>query len=405
MIAPSPYAKGIPVWREHGMASAGRLIELFVSTLRPFCDPTVVEHSFLTPAAEYRAVFGDYANVYGIRDEAGGRHAVFRPDNMVQNVAWLEARREYGPLVAVGGLLRTLRGPAAPLFRDRYMWPAVQVTHLVARKRALETLDAYQHALEDCFTALGLPVVSVRTRALTSYGDPCYLAVSCLPDGRPTVLATSYVMAAQYRRGRALAEDLEILDIGFTGKVIALVAQHHWDTRGLRLPSAIAPVSLGVVLDGPEESAAVRGWLVRQRAEGLRAALMPAGERRYRRARAERRLHRRGTPLIVTCGGGREPYGIVRRAPLAWQQMPSLPAPEQIHAELAGYDQRLLENARSRFEEGLERSGMLTGLCPSCADDPKNPVFGWVTPTSLRRCTHCGQPGKRALVSATGRFY
>jgi prolyl-tRNA synthetase len=317
---------------------------------------------------------------------------------MTASISMLRSRLQSGPIIATGGLLRVLLGPGTPLFRDRYMWPAVQVSHVVPRNQAANTLDAYQCAIEDVIRALGLPVVSVRTSQLPEYGKLCYLTVSVLPDGRPTILSTSYIMAERYRT--ALRVDDEVLDIGFTGKLIALAAMHHCDFRGIMLPSVIAGTQVGALLD---DSPGAREWLDAQLRAGLRVEHAHPGPQPYRRIRAECRMHRRGTPLVVGLYRDRPHVGIVRRGPLERVRQLTAPPPEAIRTELAAYDRQLLVRSSKKFHNGLTQTGAIRGLCQACART--EPIFGWVAPRRETACAHCGRAGAEALVSPQGRFY
>ncbi|MFD8248517.1 hypothetical protein [Nocardia sp. NPDC059691] len=391
IITPTTYTAGLPVWRERGLVAARLLIDRYTQEVSEHLGkPLLVEHPFTLPAAPYRAIFEEYQNIYRAEVPDIGQ-AVLRPDNMHANVDLLRRTAGPGPVIATGGLLRSMRRGASPLFRDRYMWPAVQLNQLVPPSDSRSVLDVHQSVLERTFRAAGLPVVSVQTDALSSYGRTCYLTVSCLPDGRPTVLSTSYIMSDRYRS--ALGGSDDVIDIGFTGKVIALIALHHWDSHGLQLPTSLAPTQVGVITDGeiPSIDAAYQQ-------SGLRVSIL----RTRQRQRAERRLFRIGVPVLVGLhrdGGVR----LTSRAPLKREQYRTAPAPHLLRDELAAYDDRLLSRAQRRFDRGLRDTALLRGMCRSCATSA--PVFGWTIPDRLRECGDCGLPGREALVAPSGRFY
>jgi hypothetical protein len=401
-VLPGSYGRGIPVWQDAGLQSARRLVSGFESALRQWWSPRIVEHPFLMPAAEYKDVFGDYANVYeALVPEAGGS-CVLAPDNMPASVGWLREHRDDGPLVAVGGLLRVLPGGSQPLFRDRHIWPAVQVTHLVREQSALDELERHQLALTRLHEMLCLPVMTVRTGSLASYGRTTYLTVSCLPDRRPTVTATLYVMSGRYR-DRLLA-DSEVIDVGFTGKLLALVALHHRDTYGLALPSVLADTQVGVLVgDVGEEDRRIQEWRADQADEGVRVRLVHSGPRQTVRRRAERRLLRQGVPLVVGVRTSAEALRVARRYPLRRADLPALPEPKTLQGELAAHDDRLRRAAADRFSAGMREEGRLVARCDRCAATEREQIFGWVVPEAAVPCDQCGTPGSEALLG--GRFY
>lgn len=400
LVLPDGYAKGIVAWRERGLAAVDLMIERFRTALAVPAD-AVVEHDFLMPAGPYRAIFGDYSNMYGCTVD--GEEFLLRPDNMCASVGQIEKSGSAAPVVAVGGLLRTLSGGAQPLFRDRYIWPSVQVTDLVGGARVDSALVRHQAALTTLFEAVALPTVSVRTSLLGGYGKRCLLAVSCLPDGRPTVLSTTYVMAEGYRE--AFGVDQEVIDVGFTGKVLALAAMHHWDRRGLALPSTVAPVQVGVLAGEQADHDALGRWREHLEAAGLRLELVPTAAARYRRSRAERRLHRLGVPLVVGVGLPGGGVRLTTRGPVRRIDLTALPEPDVILAELSNHDRRLRIRADACFDRGLEDTGLLLGVCQGCADSMSPPVFGWCAPDRRAPCATCGEPGMVALVDDRGRFY
>lgn len=401
LLMPDGYFQGNTVWRERGLEAVRLLVEAYVARLREFSSPTVVEHDFLLPDRSYRAVFPDYENVYmvpGLSPDSGGW--VLKPDNMVASVRALGGRQSE-PIVAVGGLLRRYAGAVEPLFRERYIWPAVQMTQIVPASDCELLLDLHQTALEALMHDLALPVVSVRVEGLSAYGSRCYLTVGCLPDGRPTVLSTSYVMSS--RRRSALHARGEVLDVGFTGKLLALVAMHHRDHRGIALPSQLAPVQIAVV--GTAESGFAPRWLHELRDVGLR--VVPQQENLAsvrRRWRAERRWHRSGAPLVITCNGLATGV-LTRRLPLDRTPLDRRFGAAKVHAELDGYDVRLRTLTEQRFRRVFTDRRLLRTYCRDCSTSRGLAVFGVVTPHRAGACELCSRPGSVVLVSERGRFY
>jgi prolyl-tRNA synthetase len=401
MVTATPAAKGIPTWRERGLATVDLLIATFVDRAGRFWRPTVVEHPFLMPAEDYRRVFGVYTNTYAAQVPGLAGRWVLRPDNLHVNAAVCHDAGTRGPVVATGGLLRDLRGGAAPLFRDRHIWPAVQATHLVDPAEATVTLDRWRQAVEATIAAAALPVVTVEPVAPSPYGRRCLLAVSCLPDGRPTVLATLYILSDTYRRPLG-GGDAAIIDVGFTGKIIAVAAMHHRDDRGLVLPSALAPTQVGVVSTAGQPVG--DRWRAALAASAVRATVTDVVDRTSARWRAERRLHRAAVPLVVSAPG----HVLVRRMPLRRAPVAGLTAATAattVATELDAHDRRLSAHSAGRFDRGLLHSGRLPVLCPDCAPAAVPPLYGWTHPPDPGACVSCGRPGRRALLSEAARIY
>lgn len=399
MLTPTPAAKGIPVWRERGLITATLLLSFFVDRVQEFSCPVVMEHSFLMPARPYRRVFGEYGNTYMAEVPAMDGERVLRPDNLHASAARLGEASDGNPIIATGGLLRTLRGGAAELFRDRHIWPAIQGNHLVRRAEAGTVLTRWRHAVEATIAAAALPTVTIKPATESPYGRSSLLVLSCLPDGRPTVLATLYVLADRYRRRLGISRD--VIDVGFTGKVVAVAAMHHRDHRGLTLPSAIAPLQAGIVA-AVGDAPAADAWLGRLSSSGIRARIVTVKDSTSSRWRAEHRLHREAAPLVIGTATG----ALVRRMPLRRAPMPAAgDVSSAVAAELAAHDRRLAARSMRRLERGFCDSGLLRYMCPACAETAKPPLSGWVVPRNAGACTSCGRAGRQALLSDAERFY
>ncbi|PBC66228.1 prolyl-tRNA synthetase [Streptomyces sp. TLI_235] len=397
LLAPTGVGSGITAWRGPGLQVVRRMVGTFLDRVATVAPPAETEHPFLDPHDSYHRVFPDYANVYRLPepDRAGW---VLRADNLHLNSAWLRRTGHRGPVVTTGGLLRTMRGSGSPLFRERYIWPAVQLSHLLPAGTGEETLLAYRSVLERTFAAFGLPALTIAVDAPAGYGETCHLTVSCLRDGRPTILATTYLMARRYRE--ALGIDGELVDIGFTGKVLALAAMHHHDRFGLGLPSALAPVHLALLPHGGPGGAELTRWA--DGLSGVRTASAPPHEAAFRRRRAERTLLRSGAPVAVGLPRD-DDWRITRRGPFRRDRLPGPPTADDLRAELDGYDRRLLAAARDRFDRGL--ADLVRGACDGCVAARTIPVYGRIVPRRPLPCAHCGSPGEAVLLSERGRFY
>jgi len=399
MITATPAARGIPVWRERGLVTADLLLKLFIARVQQFSRPLVIEHPFLLSVQPYQRVFGNYANSYTAKVPGLDRKWVLRPDNLHINAAQLAGSKGTCPIIATGGLLRTLRGGGAEMFRDRHIWPAIQANHLVDRADATSALSHWRQAVEETITSAGLPTVTVEPAVESSYGRRCLLVVSCLPSGRPTVLATLYVLSDMYRRRLRLAADL--IDVGFTGKIVAVAAMHHRDSRGLALPSALAPIQLGIVTTSHRQHIA-EAWAERLKTSRIRGQILTVHDSTSARWRAERRMHREATPLVVSTATD----VLVRRLPV--NRVPIPPSSElwQLAAkELAAHDRRLADLSVRCFERGLRDTALLRHICAACAPTARPAVFGWAEPGDVGACSSCGKTGRKALLSETERFY
>ena len=396
-----PRMKGIVVWLGNGLSAVRQLVEAFVNLVGRQYAPSVVERGFLADPTDYRAVFGSYKNVYEVdsaEPQFGGK--LFRPDNLVSTVAELRAVDSNEPRISIGGLLRRFDGQTMPLYRDRHIWPAVQLTQRVSPSDAVSLLDHYRVLVEELCGMLGLATVTVRTSEMADYGKITDLVVTALPDGRPTVLATLYVLADRLRT--ALGDEKDIIDVGFTGKLIATCAMMQRDASGLVLPSVLAPVQVGVTAGPATDLPRLRSWLEKTAAGGVRTATHVATGVRNR---AERRWHALGVPLVIGLDrGGPGDVRAVVRAPRTRSVLAGMPDLTAVRRELAGHDARLLTTGQKQFDAAMCAGRHVRNLCPDCSAGL--PVFGELVPIIAVRCASCGSAhGRRLFISEPGRFY
>ena len=406
LLAARPVAPGISGWRERGLAVVDALVRAYIEELARFADATVIEHPFLADAGDYRHVFGTYDNVLSTRvgrTSPAGEDVVLRPDNMLDSVRRLRNSPPDKALVAVGGLMRTLSGSATPLFRDRYIWPALQTTQLVGPAEAGDVVSRHQRALERLFERLGVPVVSVRVPSPGGYGSTCLLTVTSLPSGRPTVLSTTYLMSAAYRA--RLGAALEVVDVGFTGKVVAVAAMHHADAGGLRLGSILSPEHCWVAAspDRPDPGPLVERLV----AAGLRVAVRGTGRGVGARVRLRRRQLSAGVPLLLGLETADRARVLVRPGRGEARTVPLEGVGRVAADEVAGLDEQLRHRAGSRLRAGIGRvgdpEGSLWGCCEDCSASAG--AFGVLDPLVAADCVLCGRPGTVRLVAPAGRFY
>jgi hypothetical protein len=399
-----PAIKGIPLWRGRGIEAVRLLVETFVDLVRARHPVSVVEHGFLASQADNRRVFGDYGNVYELLDAPGNPDALFRSDNIVSSLAQLDREQAAGPLIAVGTVLRHFPGRTAPLFRDRMVWPVVELNQLAAGDTAAEVLDFYRSVIEEMLRNISIPSITVCTDELSSYGKLTYLVVTALPNRRPTVLATLYVLADELRK--ALGQHQDIVDIGFTGKVLATAAMVHKDSRGLMLPSAVAPVQLGVTVGPDTDLSHCQNWFQELDDAGIRHDVVRVSASNASRARAERSWHRKGVPLVL--GLDRSPGSVVlcSRLPRERVQLSGRPDPHTVRSHLDAHDERLLGSAQRLLTATTDRNGHVRTLCGPCAADLGSSVFGHIVPVATGRCEQCGADrGRTHFISEEGRFY
>jgi prolyl-tRNA synthetase len=392
VLAPRSYGRGVPVWLPAGRALAQRLVETYLLEVGGTRPLRVVEHPPLVDRGAHDAVFGRYANVLF---RSGPEPRQLRADNLLSSIAHMRTTGCWDPVVSVGALIREERGVTAPLFRDRHIWPAVQLDEVVSPRDLEERMRHHAHSLERLLRRLGLPALTVATRGAGSYGGRVELTVSSTAAGRPTVLSTLYALPPRFSERLGAAG--RIIDVGFTGKLIAVAAMHHADDRGILLPSALATAQVAVRTE-PADPTPAR-WLEELDRVGVRVRHDVVGGRARRRWEGRRAAE--GVPLFVAPGAAGTT--ITRRLGMRRSSGRGLPPPMEIFGVLREHDAGLAEAASRRFERALAGSLTVAALCTACRRQTAN-VLGRISPTRRGRCG-CGASATEHLMGTTARVY
>jgi len=385
VIAPTGYGKGFPVLLPWGLSIARRVISIFTEEFARDSGLLIRSPNILIHAASYDAEvadFGGYSNIY--RFSLEGREVVARPDGAVQGLAAAVDALEGDAISTVLSVFqgfRSVKGTTDPLFRDRAIWPFVQLNRLVHREDRSAVPKALR-ALERFFARLCLPVTMLEMGAWKNYAHQRYDALYVMPDGTPTVLAMFFVVGDTYRRAARVPEDRVALDIGLTEKVIAAMYLRGLENGLVVLPSAVAPVQL--VVNTP-------GGRPRPSTEGVeRAEFIEDDSKRW-----SQRWTRRGVPFLVSESEGRlRSFNALR----GWSALDTA----------CGFGELLksADDSLHRFRTAASLSATHELFPIRCDTCPRpDGVNGTVVPALAGDCRQCGAPGVQRFSVAEHAIY
>jgi hypothetical protein len=387
IIAPAGPGKGLPLLLPWGLAVLRTIVDRFAQAFARLYPLRFRAPSLLREAEGYDrevAPFGGFEGVYRI-DGASGAHVV-RPDAAVDNLSVArDAVREGwdGAVLALYEGFRRVSGATPALFRDRRIWPFVQLSRLAPISRCREEAEAILGALASFFSDMRLPVEWVAHGPWKSYARQRYEAVIVLPDGTPTVAAMFYVVGDAYRAAAGIDERWQAFDIGISEKIAALFALLSPPERGLALPSLASPVRVVIATPGAESQAAAA-------AQGFDALLVDADDSEW-----PQRWRNRGVPVLVERRGTRQRVC----TPLSgWRRWPE---GTSLAAVLEEYDRQLAE----LFARPARRfaSTWFRAYCKSCL--PRQGIRASAIPETTHACSSCGAPGARYLIHPGSQFY
>lgn len=383
------YGRGFPVLLPWGQAIVRRLIQLFRDCLAEAVlgEWNEWEPGLLVDEAQYDSEVGGtggFENVF--RFELDGRRWVLRPDAAVDGLRRALAggrRSRIGSAFCAYPAHRDLRGSCTPLWRDRAIWPVLQLDIVAPPHRAGAVRDAVIVGIDRFFQALGLPTRTVDMGPWKDYARRRLDWVLATERSAPTVLAMAYVVGDHYRSIVGVPGDREAFDIGLTAKPVASIVQLVGDGDRLVLPRAIAPAEVIVASPGPDV-------LPPLDSADVRVAYVDSGTKNWRRS-----WEQRGVPVLLQFDrDGRARQRLGSRAWEPWDPASSL---DDLVDAACGPDLRasssLSHGDVARFE----------ALCESCAR--AHVLHAPVIPPIDEPCERCAGEGRVRLTANIQQIY
>lgn len=382
------YGRGFSVLLPWGQDIVTRLIQLFRDCLAGAVlgEWREWEPELLIDEARYDSEVGGFGGFESVfRLELGGHRWVLRPDAAVDGLRRARAagqRSHAGSAFCVFAAHRDLHGSCTPLWRERAIWPVMQLDIVAPAGGAQAVNDGIITGLDRFFGTLGLPTRTVDMGSWKDYARRRLDWVLATRQSAPTVLAMAYTVGDHYRSIVGVPEDREAFDVGLTAKPLATIAQLVGDGDRLVLPRAVAPVEVIVASSDPD----------------MLPPLDPAVRVAFADSRAKnwpRQWERRGVPVLLEFGrNGRVRQRLGNRAWEPWD--PASPLDALVDAacgpDLPVSSARPSGDA-ARFE----------ALCDSCA--LARVLHAPVTPEIDEPCQRCGGDGLLRLTADVEQIY
>lgn len=273
-------ASGFPLWLPFGTEIAERFYKTYMEELGRETDfvelesPLLIRRDIYTETTETTY---DYRNMFSL--EVGSEEYIVRPDNLVAAAQAMTRARCQLPVVMQGSLYRSESEHLRPLFRDRHIWCVVQVAQNCESDAITDTMSRHYKVFDRFLQRLCLAVQHVDNPPIRNHSlGGIYSYV--FPD--PESLA---LIGTLYRLAPAMVQRLgltgDVVDLGFTAKILAIAAGIHSDDQGLVLPMALCPTLVTVICKANED---------REQAEKVVERL----KKRFGRVKVESQLWRQG---------------------------------------------------------------------------------------------------------------
>lgn len=388
LVASHGYGAGFPILLPWGCQTVVRLIALFRECLTNAVlgewyewDPELLIDE-TTYDAQVCGV-GGFDNVFRI--EYGGRRWVLRPDAAVDGLQRALAAAgsvRAGTAFCAYAAHRDLRGSCAPMWRDKAIWPVLQLDVVSPGDRAEAAATALRVGLNRFFRTLGLPTRCVDMGPWKGYARQRLDWVLASERAGPTVLAMAYTVGEHYRSIIGVPDDYEAFDVGLTAKPLATIVGLVRDTDRLVLPRAIAPFEVAAA--GPDPD-----WL--PFAPSVRVAHVDSRIRNW-----ERLWARRGVPVLLRFhAAGQAKQLLGNRGWEPWDPARSLSA-------LVDEACRDPIVSVAQTGEGTDPARFAT-LCEPCA--AIHVLHAGVVPQVEGACERCGGEGRLRLTADVDQIY
>jgi hypothetical protein len=386
VIAPVGYGKGLPVFLPWGLMIVRRLVELF---REEFCYDSAAQFhvpSTLIDADRYDAEvtdFGGYDNIY--RLEIDDKEFVVRPDAAVDNLSLaLKSKKEDedSTVLSVFQGFRRIKGPTPPLFRDRCIWPFVQLNRIVQLEERERAIADILTGLANFFRTLCLPSKIIHAGPWKNYARDLYDVVLITTAGMPTILAMFFIVGESYRRAASIPDNCEAFDVGLTEKTLSALLLSYPAKDGIVLPSRLAPVQVVIGSDTGQ-------WPQALPREGVSFRFVPRSKKNWWKI-----WQHRGVPLLLDDSGQQIRF---KSRLSTWANYES---GMSLRERLQQHDKMMMSGTSDSTSEA-ERMFYL--CCRECL--PKDCLTGDVFPTEVGPCRLCLKPALLQFISPHTTIY
>ena len=396
------YGKGLPIWYQEGIILVNNIFNLFKECLKAeINDFYILDFDNIIEKSVYDNVYGDinsYDSIYTFKEN--NRDYLIKSDAMPLNISYLLEATEKKPALTLTSVARNETGSTKALFRDRNIWPVIQLNNVIKDQEINSFLEKLTKVYQNFFEKLCLPTLFVDAGELHNYATSQRYFLTALDNLDFTKSGMIFQLSKNFKEN--FNTNYEIIDSGFSEKVIALMAILHSDQYGLRIPSTVAPKQItiaSVIEDNELLMAQVQKKLDNQ---SLRYNI---NKDNNNIKKIKKQWEKEGTPLLVVL----EEHEIVlymrssrKKTVLTLETLCNL------SSFLVAHDKALFSKANKYLELieiGESPNDQLTFICNECKDNNYN-FFGYIYPSKEGLCNICNKnKGVKSVLSTRGRFY
>ncbi|WP_237385401.1 hypothetical protein [Xenorhabdus sp. Sc-CR9] len=215
------YGKGIPVYSSFGIHTIERFIETFKMLL-------LENNIYFYENRVEKLIDKDYFHrVYLNINEYTDENILFNndyimSDALISNLRYLmsESAEEDKSVFSSSAIFRYKTSKLIPLYKDRYIYPVVQLDRKVKGKNVHAYIEQLKHLYLCFFREIGIDIFFLEAEEVPYYAKYELYFITGEGNGCFTKLGMVYVLSDEFKKNLGVSLDEELVDSGFSGRTL-----------------------------------------------------------------------------------------------------------------------------------------------------------------------------------------
>lgn len=230
------YAPGFPIYLKKGKFIINRFINLFKKILE------INNFEYKQLKVSQMIVLQDFKKLYnGINDYADEivefEDKIISSDPLVQTLC--QVKQEYANILSISPIYREKSNGLLPLFKDRYIFPVIQIDQRIKPTYYLNNIYKLQQIYRSFYKRIGLYFLLLEGFEVKKYADKELYFIGSLDD-KFTKLGMIYELSKKFNRNYQITLSDILLNSGLSGKTLFLSIKNFSEFYGtLSIPPII----------------------------------------------------------------------------------------------------------------------------------------------------------------------
>jgi hypothetical protein len=214
------YGPGVPIFTHKGIKVIDNFIELFERELKEKkIKYSKLVHKHMISLDDFRKAYNKINNYENEVIRTG--NTCVMSDALLQNVFYLKkiafVENYVKTVFSVNSIYREKTGKLIPLYRDKNIFPVVQIDHLVHKSKLNKTIVLLKDLYLNFYKKLGIEIKFLKASEVPEYAS-FELYFLAQEKSKFTKLGMIYVLYSQFRQNLKLSDEYYLINSGFSGK-------------------------------------------------------------------------------------------------------------------------------------------------------------------------------------------